>query len=880
MKRFFRWAKYLTYTLLVVISFTYLLITTESGLRIIARVAQYLVPNLSIHEVKGSLASRIELFDLQYQNQQIIADLPYVVLDWDPKQLFAKVLYIQEINIQNGNIRLLKAGPNVDQANTKLQAQSVREIASLLTHINLNKLAIKNLKLTQALNNSIVVQHFALIHNVANQYDLNLVSDQINATGKIQYQLRPNISWNVLLKTQAFNPKMLFPDLDAQINFTIRSQGIWSEAPEFKFALEDITGKFYQYPLSGIIRANYKNKKLIIEPSELMIANANAQLKGEINDYLDLTWKVNIPSLNMLTPELAGALTSNGFVNGNIARPQINANLNIKKLTANNVRIGSIDGWFATNLNADIANLKLSAKNLKVSDYVVPQFDLKLNTQIIKKQLLAQLSMNFSKASALSGSFSVPDFKSYTDLSQTVNGKIQLDIENISEFIKEAPQIKITQGKLNGIIDINGQLNAPLIAAKATIANGSLRIPKLALDLKDIALNLHFNPKQLLTYQGQFRSGIGIGHLTGNVDFKQTGFPVQLHLQGENLNLSKLVEYKITVSPNIDFKYADDVMTLNGLIDVPFAKIQPKDFSNIVELPSEIKVVGQSPQRAIRADTPLNLIMNLQVQLGNDINVIYQNLRTGLTGKLQITQELNRPMVASGELSTVKGKYHAYDKNLTIKTGRLIYTGSLITDPGIDIRAQQKIQTVKLTSANNQFEGNKLSQMYEGKEDVYIGILVRGSLNKPIISFFSDPPGMSQQTILSYLVFGTSEISVKSLAALSMLMSSNGGGTNVIGDVTNKVKKTFGLADLSVGDTTYFDPNDQANPLKNTTTVNISKKFGKNLSINYSAGLFSSLRVISLKYKINKRLAFKTESNSLDKDIDNGADLVYEIERD
>jgi autotransporter translocation and assembly factor TamB len=56
----------------------------------------------------------------------------------------------------------------------------------------------------------------------------------------------------------------------------------------------------------------------------------------------------------------------------------------------------------------------------------------------------------------------------------------------------------------------------------------------------------------------------------------------------------------------------------------------------------------------------------------------------------------------------------------------------------------------------------------------------------------------------------------------------------------------------------------------------MEKKLGKNLSIQYRTGIFNSLYIFNLKYKINKLFSIQSETSNQD----NGADLLFEYEHD
>jgi autotransporter translocation and assembly factor TamB len=84
-----------------------------------------------------------------------------------------------------------------------------------------------------------------------------------------------------------------------------------------------------------------------------------------------------------------------------------------------------------------------------------------------------------------------------------------------------------------------------------------------------------------------------------------------------------------------------------------------------------------------------------------------------------------------GELRVVDGTFGAFGQRLEIETGRLIYTGGPLENPGLEIRAVRRV------------------------DQVTAGALVRGTLQEPEITLYSDPP-MPSAEVLSYLTLGKS----------------------------------------------------------------------------------------------------------------------------
>ena len=83
---------------------------------------------------------------------------------------------------------------------------------------------------------------------------------------------------------------------------------------------------------------------------------------------------------------------------------------------------------------------------------------------------------------------------------------------------------------------------------------------------------------------------------------------------------------------------------------------------------------------------------------------------------------------------------------------------------------------------------------------------------------------------------------------------------------------------MSVESLQVFNPNatSSSNSVVSTTSLVIGKQLSNDLSIHYSVGLFYPVSILNLRYQLTKNWAIQSETSTLD----NGADVLYSIERD
>jgi len=143
----------------------------------------------------------------------------------------------------------------------------------------------------------------------------------------------------------------------------------------------------------------------------------------------------------------------------------------------------------------------------------------------------------------------------------------------------------------------------------------------------------------------------------------------------------------------------------------------------------------------------------------------------------------------------------------------------------------------------------------------YVGVNLRGTLRKPELSFFSNPP-MSQNEIMSYLLTGhapSSNGDQSALAGAALLMGMQQ-GQQFAGDIGKK----FAL------DEAYLETGEQAGEAAFVAGKYLSPK----LYISYAAGLFENTNTFRARYSLTGHWTLQGESGRYD-----STDLLYWFER-
>jgi translocation and assembly module TamB len=226
--------------------------------------------------------------------------------------------------------------------------------------------------------------------------------------------------------------------------------------------------------------------------------------------------------------------------------------------------------------------------------------------------------------------------------------------------------------------------------------------------------------------------------------------------------------------------------------------------------------------------------------LGDHVSIDTFGLSGRLTGDITAQTTVDGNSHGTGELNIADGKYAAFGRRLDVQRGRLIFSGGLLADPGMDLRATKQFP------------------------DVVAGVNVRGTLRQPRMTFFSEP-AIAQSQIVSLLLAGgslesvqnTSDPAARAAGARTGLLLQ--GGAIVAQQFGSKV----GIEDVSV-----------ESDLTNSTSLVLGRYLSPRLYVSYGISLAEAINTIKMRYTIGDRWTIKTEAGK-----ERSADLVYTIEK-
>ena len=381
-------------------------------------------------------------------------------------------------------------------------------------------------------------------------------------------------------------------------------------------------------------------------------------------------------------------------------------------------------------------------------------------------------------------------------------------------------------GAVNLQLAIGGTLGSPDYRGQLQLRNGELDVVPVNLKLRQVQATLALAPGEL-QLDGSARAGAGELRTQGRLTFGGTGpLTGEIRVSGQQLLLADVPEARVIAAPDLRFTLRDRALQIAGTVQIPSARFAPRDLTNVVLPSADERIAGEqrSTASALPTDTRVQLVLGSDVQLAT----------FGLTGRLQGSINAHAPPVgtttATGELAVMGGKFKAYTRELDVEKGRLLFAGGPLADPGLDLRASRQFPGVKA------------------------GVLVRGTLRRPLVRFFSDP-ARTQNEIASLLVVGRSLEGVQGTS----------GGTNSLASATARdaaLQQGGALLAAQVGRYVGLDEVQLERDQNDAAALVLGKYLSPRLYVSYGVGLTAALSALKLRYTLGNRWVIKTEAGS------------------
>jgi translocation and assembly module TamB len=401
------------------------------------------------------------------------------------------------------------------------------------------------------------------------------------------------------------------------------------------------------------------------------------------------------------------------------------------------------------------------------------------------------------------------------------------------------PSLEPIEARVDADFAVGGSVEQPEITGGMEMATGELHVVPLGLRLQGIEARVS-SVADGVDVRLRVSSGGGRGELSARARRDPAGaWRASGRLIGTELLVADRPDLALTATPQLDWTMGQREVSVTGSVQVPMARITPRDLSRAVRPSPDAVVVRPDRGTPDAAATPPGWTVRADVAVvpGDDVRIDAFGLRGRVAGSLRLIEEPGQPTAALGELKIEEGTYSIYRQTLAIERGRVIYSGGPVTNPGLDVRAVRR------------------------PRNLVVGVNVRGTLQNPRAELFSEPP-MPESQQLSYLVVGvplgeTSSAEGETLAAATSLLAGSKQPSQLAGRV--------GIDEIEV---------ESGGPGEGTSVV-LGRYLSPRLYIGYGIGLLQEANSVRLRYELTDLWSLEGQSGT-----HSSADLLYTIEVD
>ncbi|CAH6660307.1 autotransporter assembly complex protein TamB [Pseudocitrobacter vendiensis] len=498
--------------------------------------------------------------------------------------------------------------------------------------------------------------------------------------------------------------------------------------------------------------------------------------------------------------------------------------------------------WDTTKEGLPQGKVTLSGRNVKVTQIVndapLPvAFDtLNLNADLHNNRAELGWMIRLTNNGQLDGQVQVTDPQGRRNLGGNVNIR-NFSLAMINPIFAKGEK---AAGTLNANLRLGGDVQGPQLFGQMQLNGVDLDANFMPFDMQPSQIAMNFNGTRS-TLQGEVVTQQGSISLSGNADWTQIdNWRASVAAKGSRVRITVPPMVRLDVSPDVVFNATPSLFTLDGSVDVPWARIVVHDVpESAVGVSSDEVMLNDKlqPENPKTASIPIN--SNLTIHVGNNVRLDAFGLKARLTGDLKVAQD-KQGLGLNGQINIPEGRFHAYGQDLIVRKGELLFSGPP-DQPLLNIEAIRNPDATE--------------------DDVTAGIRVTGPADQPKAEVFSDP-AMSQQMALSYLVRGQGLDSDQSdsAAMTSMLI---GLGVAQSGQVVGKIGETFGVSNLALDTQGVGD----------SSQVVVSGYVLPGLQVKYGVGIFDSLATLTLRYRLMPKLYLEAVSG-----IDQALDLLYQFE--
>ena len=382
------------------------------------------------------------------------------------------------------------------------------------------------------------------------------------------------------------------------------------------------------------------------------------------------------------------------------------------------------------------------------------------------------------------------------------------------------------EGRLAADLKVGGTLGEPTLAGTLHGEAIGLEAPPLGVYLKGGELRATLEKDVLRVEQFSIQGGDGKLTATGSLPLRLAEGGARLSWRAEKFVLLQRPDMRLVASGSGAAQIIEKRLSLSGSLrgDRGYFEL---DRGRMPKLGEDVVIVGEKPAGP-REAAKVPVALDLQLDLGDDLQVRGFGLEGKIRGKLQVETTKDGELRAYGRIETLNATFFAYGQTLQVDPGVIIFDGAL-DNPSLQITAWRR------------------------KQQVEVGVQVSGNAKSPRVQLVSNP-NVPEGEKLSWLVLGRGPAEATK-GDLGMLQAAAGAllANNEGVPLDRRVARTFGLDEISLRGT--GEATDRV--------VAVGKRLSDRLYISYEQGLGATAsQLVKLDFSLTQRLALRTETGT------------------
>jgi translocation and assembly module TamB len=395
------------------------------------------------------------------------------------------------------------------------------------------------------------------------------------------------------------------------------------------------------------------------------------------------------------------------------------------------------------------------------------------------------------------------------------------------------------EGRLAAELRGNGTLGEPKLAGTLRADGIGFEMPPLGVYLKNGQVRAALEGDTLRVEQASIQGGEGRLTASGVLPLALAKGGARLEWRAEKFGLLQRPDMRLVASGSGEAQIVDKRLSLSGTLhaDRGYFELNP---GRMPKLGEDVVIVGEKAPGP-REATKVPVALDLQLDLGDDLQVHGFGLEGKIRGKLQVETTKEGELRAYGRIETLNATFYAYGQSLQVDPGIIIFDGPL-DNPTLQITAWRR------------------------KQQVEVGVQVSGNARSPRVQLVSNPP-VPEGERLSWLVLGRApgeatkgDIGMLQAAAGALLANNEGV------PLDRQIARRFGLDEITLRGTGEVQDR----------VLAVGKRLSDKVYVSYEQGLGTTAsQLVKLDYSLTNRIVLRGETGT-----SSGGGILYRFSWD